>query len=73
MTTQEQLTKMLDELEARLPHMIAEHPDDADFWPEFAGAADDIEDQAGDHRPMVIERINAMLAEHGRYIAALPA
>lgn len=69
MLTIHELTAQLDSLQVRLPQLIEEHPNDADFWPAFAGEADAIEDQAGDHRPIVGERIAAMLAEHGRYLA----
>lgn len=71
MTTQDQLTAMLDALEAALPAMIEDNPDPAEFWAAFAGEADIIEDQAGEHCAMVGQRIQAMLAEHGRYIAVV--
>lgn len=69
MLTIYELTAQLDSLQARLPHLIEERPDDSDFWLAFAGEADAIEDQAGDHTLIVGERIAAMLAEHGRYLA----
>lgn len=57
---------MLDVLQASLPKMIADHPNDGDFWSEFAGCADAIEDAASatdcDH---VRTRIDAMLSAHG--------
>lgn len=49
--------------------LVPQYPDDADFWPAFAGLADVIEDRAGDHAQYVSERIDAMLAEAGK---ALP-
>lgn len=60
-----QLTAQLDALEADLPRMIQAHPDPGDFWCEFAGTADIIEDHAGDHCQYVSDRIDAMLARHG--------
>ncbi|HEY2396804.1 MAG TPA: hypothetical protein VGH81_12640 [Rudaea sp.] len=60
-----ELDAMLDTLEKELPEMIKEHPDDADFWPAFAGAADVIEDNAGDHAAHVRGRINCMLGSAG--------
>ena len=69
MTLKSQLTAMLDDLGARLPQMVEENPDPGDFWPAFAGEADVIEDQAGEHCHMVAERLEAMWAEHGRYMA----
>lgn len=71
MATQDQLTSMLDALEAALPGLIENNPDPGDFWAAFAGEADAIEDQAGEHSAMVGQRIAAMLAEHGRYIATI--
>lgn len=64
--TRADLDEMLDELETSLPTIIAENPDDGDFWSEFAGRAEVIEDAAAaadcDH---VRGRIDAMLASHG--------
>ena len=71
MTTLDQLTAMLDALEAKLPDLLAAYPADGDFWMAFAGEADAIEDQAGEHVGVVNRRINAMLAQHGRYIAGI--
>jgi len=42
MKTRAELDTMLDRLAQALPGMLAEHPDDADFWPAFAGEADEI-------------------------------
>ncbi len=70
MTTLDQLTAMLDALEAKLPDLLAAYPADGDFWVAFAGEADAIVDQAGEHVGVVNQRIKAMLAQHGRYIAA---
>lgn len=69
MATLEALTAQLDDLEARLPQIIDENPDHGDFWMAFAGEADVIEDAAGEHGPFVGRRIQAMLAEHGRYVS----
>jgi len=71
MTTFDQLTTLLDALEAKLPDLLTAYPSDGDFWMAFAGEADVIEDQAGEHVGVVNQRINAMLAQHGRYIAAV--
>lgn len=69
--TREDLIALLNALEAELPGMLAANPDPGDFWVEFAGQADVIEDHAGEHGTMVRERIRAMLAEHGRYLGSL--
>jgi hypothetical protein len=69
MATLEALTAQLDELEARLPQLIADHPDHGDFWMAFAGEADAIEDQAGEHCQTVGTRLAAMLSKHGRYLS----
>lgn len=71
MTDLRTLDARLDELAASLPQMIEDNPDPGDFWAEFAGQADHIEDSAGQHCEHVMRRINAMLAEHGRYVAGV--
>jgi hypothetical protein len=60
-----ELDAMLDTLEQHLPTIIKEHPDDADFWPAFAGEADVIEDSAGAHAAHVRSRISCMLGSAG--------
>ena len=64
-----ELTRRLDALEASLPALIAANPSPADFWPAFAGEADLLEDEAGEHGAFVAGRVRDMLAAHGRYIA----
>ncbi|MBB3277351.1 hypothetical protein [Pseudoxanthomonas sp. OG2] len=71
MTTLDQLTAQLEALEAKLPDLLEAYPADGDFWMAFAGEADAIEDQAAEHVGVVNQRINAMLARHGRYLVAL--
>lgn len=71
MTSLDQLTTLLDALEAKLPDLLAAYPADGDFWMAFAGEADAIEDRAGEHVGVVNQRISAMLAQHGRYIAGI--
>lgn len=66
------LNSLLDALQARLPRLIAEHPLDSDFWVAFAREAEAIEDQSDEHTcEHVMQRISAMLAEHGRYLASV--
>lgn len=62
------LERLLTNLEAQLRGMIEAYPTEGDFWMAFAGEADVIEDQAGQHAPMVAERIARMLARHGRFL-----
>lgn len=71
MTGRDQLTAMLDTLEAQLPGMLVAYRTEGEFWMAFAGEADLIEDQAGEHAAMVHERIADMLAKHGRYLGRL--
>ena len=63
--SRETLDSQLDALAGQLPHLVASVPDPADFWPAFVGAADAIEDQAGDHSAYVRERIATMLEQAG--------
>ena len=60
-----ELNGLLDHLEAQLPTLIADNPDDGDFWAAFAGESDVIEDSAGDHAAHVRGRIDHMLASAG--------
>lgn len=62
-----QLEDLLAKLDAELPSMIRDHPDDADFWPAFAGEADVIEDaaDAADY-DWAMNAIDALLVKHGR-------
>jgi hypothetical protein len=46
MATREQLDLLLDQLEDALPILMEEHPHVRPFWPEFARAADVIEELA---------------------------
>lgn len=71
MTDLADLNSQLDALERALPTLIADNPDPGDFWMAFAGEADLIEDQAGDHATLVSQRIADMLARHGRYMAVI--
>lgn len=65
MRSHDQLTALLDDLEAGLPAMIAAYPDEGDFWSAFAGQADVIEDASGSHCQDVQARLDAMLAQVG--------
>lgn len=64
-TNRAELDEMLDSLQASLPEILAANPDAGDFWSEFAGHADAIEDSAAaadcEH---IRGRIDAMLASH---------
>ena len=65
------LERRLTDLEAQLPALIEANPEPGEFWMAFAGEADAIEDQAGEHGGQVSERIAAMLGQQGRYIAGI--
>jgi hypothetical protein len=65
-TTRDELVRMLDELEAKLPGLIAEYEQDGDFWNAFAGEADVIQDSASaDDAAYVSGRIDCMLGAQG--------
>jgi len=56
----------LNRLLVQLPRLQREFPDPADFWPAFAGLADQIVDAAGpDDYDWVACQINAMLEARG--------
>ena len=64
----ETLNDALDALESGLPRLIEDHPDPSSFWPAFTKEADDIEERAGEHASMVLQRLQAMLEAHGRML-----
>jgi hypothetical protein len=64
-----ELAAMLDNLEAALPKMIAEHKaTDGDFWCAFAGESDVIEDLASTTEDVeyVRRRLDLMLVLNGK-------
>lgn len=65
-TTRADLDKRLDTLEAMLPELIQDNPDDGDFWAAFAGEADVIEDLAApEDAAHVRGRLDCMLGSKG--------
>jgi hypothetical protein len=65
--TRAELTTRVDALDAALPGMIADYPDESDFWSAFAGEAEVIEDRAhADDFEYLQERIDAMLMRVGK-------
>ena len=71
--TREQVMAQALELNALLPTMVERYPDDADFWPVFADAADPIMAQAEQVDPDTHEDvfllIEAMLWRAGKFDA----
>lgn len=66
MKTRDDLQALLNSLEADLPGMLERNPDPADFWPEFAGRADEIVDGAGpDDHDWATAKVDELLALHG--------
>lgn len=65
--SREDLTRRLDELEAAIPAMRAEHTDPDDLMMAIAGEADLIEDRAlaADDARYVSRRVDAILAKAG--------
>ncbi|WNL48369.1 hypothetical protein RKE25_22820 (plasmid) [Dyella sp. BiH032] len=65
MATRQNLAKQLDELDAAIDDMKKMHPDPSEFWPEFAGMADVILDQASaEDYDWVNARTDEILAKH---------
>lgn len=66
-----ELDRRLADLETQLPAMIAGYRTDGAFWMAIASEADLIEDQAGEYVVLIRERIQGMLAKHGRYLVGV--
>lgn len=61
------LDEMLDGLEAALPKMVIDYPDDDQFWPYFSGHAEVIEGSASeDDYAHVRNRLRRMLLAIGK-------
>ncbi|WP_266180836.1 hypothetical protein [Dyella humicola] len=64
--TRDDLQVKLNCLYLQVRRLLRENPDPADFWPEFAGRADEILDQAGPSEyDWVAGQIDAMLEDNG--------
>ncbi|WP_440986247.1 hypothetical protein ACQHIH_21340 (plasmid) [Xanthomonas sontii] len=60
--TRVELDQMLDNLEAQVSTMLEQCPNEGDFWSEFAGHADVIEDAARqDDCEYVTKRMNVIV------------
>lgn len=65
--TRTELQTQLDELAEQTPAMVREHPDDGDFWSNFAGASDFIVDDASaEDYEWVLAQIDGILRANGR-------
>jgi len=63
------LQAMLKELDASMPTMMAEHPDD-EFWMAFAGPADEILDSAGAAEyDWAAGQLDEILRRHGKPVS----
>lgn len=69
MATREQLDLLLDQLQGALPVLMKEHPHVRPFWPEFARAADVIEELAS---PENWDHVQGRLKRMLNHIGALP-
>jgi hypothetical protein len=67
--SREELDIAFAALEQELPALIAQFPEDADFWPEFFGRSDLIESGAlPAYEQYARERVRTMLSAHGKFI-----
>lgn len=63
--SRDELRTLIAQLADRLPELIQEHPDPADFWPAFAGLADVIEDSAApDDARWASDAVLGLIAAH---------
>jgi hypothetical protein len=66
-TSRSDLEKQLALLAAQTPELVRDNPDDADFFPAFAGESDDILDGAGpDDVDWALYEIDKILAANGK-------
>jgi hypothetical protein len=65
--TRSELQIMLHALDRQIEDLKVEHPEDACFWPAFAGQADEITDAAGpSDYDWALAQIDVLLEKHGR-------
>jgi len=65
--TREQVQEKLDALDRKMEALKSENPSGEDFWPAFAGEADEITDGASaDDYAWALEQIDAILVKHKR-------
>lgn len=70
-TDLEALDSRLDQLEARLPSIMATSSGPSEFWASFMKEAECIEASAGTCGDHVFQRIQEMLKPHGMSIASV--
>ena len=72
--TRDSIAARVADLRAQLPKLIADYPDDADFWPAYAELADEIKADAGkiddDTWHWAFDLMQAALYENGKISAA---
>jgi hypothetical protein len=69
MPTQAELQAKLAALDKQMDQLMAEHPDDGDFWCAFTAAAEDIADAAtAAQDDWVHKQIDAILTKHGKAV-----
>lgn len=62
----------LDALQAALPRLLQDYPEQCEFWNAFAGETEVIEEQAGDHAEHVYARLRDMLRSANLLPASQP-
>lgn len=65
------LDSRLDQLEARLPSIMATSLDPSEFWASFMKEVEGIEADAGTYEDHVFQRLREMLKPHGMSIASV--
>jgi hypothetical protein len=65
--TREELVGLLATLKEQVPQLVQDHPDDGDFWANFACASDFILDEAGpEDFEYVLRHVDLVLEENGK-------
>lgn len=70
-TELEELNSRLDQLEARLPSIMAMSEGPSEFWASFMKEAEGIEEEAGAYDEHVFQRLQTMLRAYGMSIASV--
>ncbi|SFK95956.1 hypothetical protein [Lysobacter sp. cf310] len=75
--TPKSIARRLDDLAERMPQLVADHPDEGDFWAAYVRVSAPIVQDAGAVSEQALEhaqrRLDALLAEHDKIGSLAPS